>query len=71
MARAYVDGELCKECLRCVRACPRQALSLLDKRNHMGYRTIGIAGQLCNGCGICYTMCPDCCFEIAQETGDG
>ena len=64
MAKAYADEQLCKECLRCVRECPRHALDLSEKRNNNGYRTIRIDQDRCTGCGICYTVCPDYCFEI-------
>ena len=70
MIRAYVDPQLCKECLRCIRACPANALHLSETRNRMGYRTVDLTQQRCTGCGICYTVCPDCCFEIGQEVNN-
>ena len=64
MAKAYVDVQLCKECLRCVRHCPGNALVVQDTLNRMGYRTVSVETELCTGCGVCYVVCPDCCFEI-------
>ena len=67
MARAYVDTKLCKECLKCVQECPKEAIYPLEKLNSKGYKVVGIIGEKCTGCGVCYTVCPDYCFEIRSE----
>lgn len=64
MARAYVNEQLCKECLRCVRNCPSKAVVETETLNSMGFRIVSVDAESCTGCGVCYIVCPDCCFEI-------
>jgi len=64
MEKAYVNTALCKECLRCVRECPKGAILPTETLNSRGYKTVGIRAADCIGCGICYIVCPDYCFEI-------
>ena len=64
MAKAYVNVHLCKECLRCVRECPKGAIVPLDTLNSKGYKTVAVIAEKCIGCGVCYTVCPDYCFEV-------
>ena len=64
MAKAYIDAHLCKECLKCVKECPKDAIYPLDILNSKGYKTVDIDEQKCIGCGNCYAVCPDYCFEI-------
>ena len=63
MAKAYFNAQLCKECLRCVEECPKNAIYPMEELNKKGYKIVGIIDEKCNGCGICYTVCPDYCFE--------
>jgi len=64
MSKARVNVQLCKACLRCLAHCPKHAVFQLEQLNRKGYKTVGVNEEKCSGCGICYTVCPDYCFEI-------
>jgi ferredoxin len=52
---AAVDGEKCKACARCVKACPVMAIDI--KPMSFGAATARIDEELCLGCGVCSVAC--------------
>lgn len=46
-----VDKESCTACKACVKACPNQAISLIDETAHVDQ-------DYCEGCRTCYYVCP-------------
>jgi NAD-dependent dihydropyrimidine dehydrogenase PreA subunit len=58
-AKVEVDGELCKECLLCIEACAPDVLKVADALNKMGYHPVEYIGEGCNGCGVCFYVCPE------------
>ena len=54
-----IDPLECKGCGRCVIACPKQVLEVVDDHNERGYRPIVYKGEGCVGCGACYYTCPE------------
>lgn len=57
----------CKNCLYCVKSCPKGALAATGAINDKGYATVEVDRQKCICCGICYNVCPDYVFEIVKE----
>ena len=62
-ALAHIDEALCIGCVKCVRACPVDAI-------------LGAAGQMhsvipaaCTGCGLCLEPCPVDCITLVCGTG--
>ncbi len=65
MTKVVIKEELCKGCELCVKACPKEALSLGDKSNLKGYYAVWLKNpDKCNSCGLCAIMCPDVALEI-------
>jgi len=64
--KLYIDVERCKACELCIFYCPKKVLKLdSEKFNKSGYNPVKLTDEKnCNLCGICYTVCPDCVFEI-------
>ena len=63
IAIAHIDEALCIGCVKCVRACPVDAI-------------LGAAGQMhsilpeqCTGCGLCVAPCPVDCITLVCATG--
>lgn len=56
--RIDVAIDECKGCLRCVNACPVNALRQTASVNIMGCVYIEYTGG-CIGCGSCYYSCPE------------
>ena len=67
MKKAIYNASLCKECRLCTKACPKDAIIPLDELNSKGYKIIKVDTNKCIGCGMCYAVCPDYCFEIKEE----
>ena len=49
----------CKQCERCILACPYNLLELSTKINERGYRYVEYVGEGCVGCANCYYTCPE------------
>jgi len=64
MISYYIDPELCKACLICMRKCPGGAIEGGKKRIHV------IDQEICNGCGVCYEVCPDNFDAVVRLTGE-
>ncbi|MDR3325672.1 MAG: 4Fe-4S binding protein [Spirochaetaceae bacterium] len=63
-----VDGERCKGCLLCVRACPLSALKAGATQNSSGsYPVEAVCNGKCVACGNCYTVCPDMCLSVYEQ----
>jgi 2-oxoglutarate ferredoxin oxidoreductase subunit delta len=63
--KPVIDGERCKGCLLCVRACPMKVLAASEAPNSMGYYPSGVvAEEKCIACGNCYQVCPDVAITV-------
>ena len=58
-----IDLSLCTGCGTCVDACPKGAISMVDRR-------ASIDAELCDDCGRCVQVCPDQALALisAPET---
>ncbi len=65
--KVKIDSIRCKQCELCIVNCPKNAISFTEEFNEFGYQTAVIDHDLCIGCGICYTMCPDGVYEIIGD----
>jgi len=54
--KVNVDGQKCRVCLSCIRACPHRAIRLV--RENAEKWTARIYDLACDGCGICAAICP-------------
>jgi 2-oxoglutarate ferredoxin oxidoreductase subunit delta len=64
MSEILTYTEQCKNCLLCIPACPKDAITETEVLNKKGYKIIEVDREKCIYCGICYRMCPDYVFEI-------
>ena len=64
MEKSKTNTQRCKGCYYCVKACPKNAISISNNVNSKGYVVIKVDEEKCIGCGVCYTVCPDYVFEI-------
>lgn len=60
---AVIDESLCIGCVKCIHACPVDAIVGAPKQLHT------VIEQECTGCGLCIEPCPVDC--ISMETPDG
>lgn len=63
-AGLQVNSDRCKECLYCVKYCPKDAIKKSGKFNKGGYEYMEVNMDKCVLCGTCYTVCPDNVFAI-------
>ncbi len=59
-----VDGSKCAVCLTCVRLCPYGAPHITEEH------VAEIVPALCQGCGICSSVCPAKAIELQHFTDD-
>jgi ferredoxin len=54
-----IDHELCNGCMKCVSACPVEAMSLVSANDprHPKLRRAKLDAELCLGCGVCVRNC--------------
>jgi 2-oxoglutarate ferredoxin oxidoreductase subunit delta len=64
MAKAKTNTSRCKACRYCVKACPKDAITVMNTVNKKGYEPVQVDEEKCIGCGACYAVCPDYVFEI-------
>ncbi len=55
---ALIDETLCIGCLKCVRACPEQAIVGASRWMHT------VIHALCTGCESCLPPCPEDCITF-------
>ena len=66
--KVVIDGERCKGCYLCIRACPVQVLEKDSELNSSGSYPVKPANTACIACGNCYEVCPDVCIQIFELT---
>jgi electron transport complex protein RnfB len=59
---AHIDEDECIGCLKCVRACPVDAILGAAGRMHT------VLPQYCTGCGLCVAPCPVDCIDLVPAT---
>jgi 2-oxoglutarate ferredoxin oxidoreductase subunit delta len=68
--KIIIDGELCKGCRLCIRACPAGVIAESRVPNAGGIFPAE-AGDCesagCIACGMCYAVCPDCCITVYEK----
>ena len=62
-AVAVIDEQLCIGCVKCIKACPVDAIVGAAKQMH------SVISQACTGCELCIPPCPMDCINI-QSTGE-
>jgi 2-oxoglutarate ferredoxin oxidoreductase subunit delta len=73
-----IDPEVCKGCLYCIVACPRDLIVVSDKLNSKGLYPAKFNGSPeesgetssksgCTGCALCAVSCPDAAIEVYRE----
>lgn len=55
---ALIDENLCIGCVKCIRACPVDAILGAPKKMHT------VITQECTGCGLCIAPCPVDCISL-------
>ena len=61
---ATIDEGLCIGCLRCIEACPVDAIVGARARLHT------VVPDLCSGCGLCVPPCPVDCVTMRPLTDE-
>lgn len=64
-----VNTDRCKGCQLCVVACPKNIISLAQKKvNAHGYPYVEPSNaELCIGCVSCAIVCPDGCITVYRK----
>ena len=66
MPKVVIDAERCKQCMLCVRFCPRESLRAGNATNLKGYHPPDVVKpEACTACHLCEILCPD--FAIGVE----
>lgn len=60
---ARIDEEQCIGCVKCIHACPVDAIIGAAKQMH------GVLPQYCTGCGLCLPPCPVDCIQLIPPPG--
>ena len=60
---AVVDRKICVACGVCMKACPREAISI-----HRGCYAL-VDAEKCVGCGLCAKACPAGCIRLQERSG--
>ena len=64
LGKIIVDEDKCTGCGFCARACPGNALEVIDKKARMVTHEL----PQCISCGDCMAICPEGAVEVAQPT---
>ena len=59
---AVIDQTVCVACGVCMKACPREAVSI-----YRGCYAV-VDGKKCVGCGLCAKACPAGCISTAERS---
>jgi ferredoxin len=59
---AVPDKAVCVACGMCLKACPREALTI-----HLGCYAL-VDTQKCVGCGRCAKVCPAGCITVTERS---
>jgi len=67
--RVVITDSLCKGCLLCADACPKDILELDKSRvNAKGYNPIFCNNmEACTACAICGRICPDSVIRVERD----
>ena len=67
MMTITIDSKWCKGCALCVRACPKNVLTIGQERSSGGY-LMPYAKDIdaCIGCKSCERTCPDVCISVSK-----
>lgn len=60
---AFIKEDLCIGCVKCINACPVDAIVGAAKQMH------GVIPQYCSGCGLCLDPCPVDCIVMSPARG--
>ncbi len=64
----FIDSNLCKGCMFCVKFCPKKLLEQGSDRNKSGYYYPFINNpEKCVSCCQCAVICPEGAIEILKE----
>ena len=67
MVKITYSPERCKGCHYCVKACPKNVISVSKTINSKGYNIVEFDEPNCIGCGSCYAVCPDYAIIVKKE----
>ena len=59
---AVADKQICVACGVCMKACPKEAISI-----YRGCYAMADEGK-CVGCGLCAKVCPAGCIRIQERS---
>jgi len=58
-----IDPEACQKCLRCLEACPYEAISVIDRK-------LVVDPEKCDGCRLCVALCARGAVEFYEKQSD-
>ena len=56
----YLDANLCKGCINCIKRCPTQAIRVRDGK-------AVITKEFCIDCGVCIRICPHHAKKVRRD----
>ncbi|ABR57045.1 4Fe-4S dicluster domain-containing protein [Methanococcus aeolicus] len=63
----YIDEELCKGCILCVKFCPKEVLKMSEQLNKKGVHVAEVEDiTKCTYCNICEMICPDQAIAVRK-----